>query len=321
MSANGPAEIGVGFWSMQSTYMRPIRPAAVYEEARQEAQLVESLGFDTFWMGEHHVSYDGYCPSLFPAAGSILAATESLRVSTGILVLPFHPAERVAEGCAALSSAAPDRFRLAVGTGYRPIEFEAGGVDLADRAELMDSRLRDLRGPLRERAGVDDIWVGTAAKVGINRAAKYGCSVLLQPTVTSRRIPDLRDQWESGLQQVPGGPAPRFGIMRETWVDTDPKMVDWARGRLKEMWRHYSIFWVDDPVEEREKRDLLAEQTAGQALFGSPDEVVERLGRLLEAGADTIALRVRFDGVTGTALNRCLELLVTEVLPQLGWKR
>src|SRR5690348_10964388 len=102
-----PLEVGVGFWSMQSTYMRPIRPAAVYEEARQEARLVEQLGFDTFWMGEHHVSYDGYCPSLFPAAASILAATERLVVSTGILVLPFHPAERVAEGCAALSAVAP----------------------------------------------------------------------------------------------------------------------------------------------------------------------------------------------------------------------
>ncbi len=310
-------EIGLGFWSMQSTYMRPIRPAAVYREAQDEARLVEQLGFDTFWMGEHHVCYDGYCPSLFPAAAGILAATERLRVSTGILVLPFHPAARVAEGSAALGSIAPERFRIAVGTGYRGIEFDASGVDLRDRGKLMDERLTALRGPQRERSGVDDLWVGTAAKVGIDRAARNGCSVLLQPTVTSRQIPELRDRWEAGFASA-GGPPPRFGIMREAWVDTDPKMIEWARGRLNEMWRHYSIFWFDDPEAQRQARDELAARTAGQALFGTPDEVVERLGRLIEAGADTIALRVRFDGVTGTALDRCLELLTTEVLPQLG---
>ncbi len=315
-----PLEVGVGFWSMQSTYMRPVRPPAVYREAITEARTVEELGFDTFWMGEHHLSYDGYCPSLLPAAAGVLAATSTLRVASGVLVLPLHPAARVAEGCAALESLAPGRFRLGLGAGYRRGEFAAAGVALADRAALIDTRLAALRGEHRDRVGPADIWLGTGIATGVTRAARFGASVLLMPTVTSRRIPELRARWAEELRTVPGAAAPRFGIMRETWVDPDPARVRWARGRLTEMWRHYSNFWVDDPLAQREHRDELAAQMAGQALFGSPAEVTDRLGRLIEAGADTVALRVRFDGVPAAEVRHCLDHLVERVLPQLGWR-
>lgn len=317
-----PLEVGLGFWSMQSTYMRPIPRSQVYAEAAGEARLVEDLGFDTLWMGEHHMSYDGYCPSLFPAAAGLLSATQRLRIASGVLVLPLHSAQRVAEGSAALSSLAPGRFRLAIGVGYRPVEFAAAGVALSDRAAFTDERLAQLRGPeLGNRMGPTDLWIGTGVSGGVARAGRFGASVLLMPTVTSRRVAALREEWAAAL--VPAlvpepGPPPRLGVMRECWVDTDPAMVDWARGRLTEMWRHYSNFWVDDPVAQRAQRDELAEQMGRQALFGSPDEVVERLGRLISAGADTVALRVRFDGVSGDALRRCLHLIADRVLPQLG---
>jgi len=316
-----PLEIGLGFWSMQSTYMRPIHPSQVYLDAAAEARLVEQLGFDTLWLGEHHMSYDGYCPSLFPPAAGLLSVTKRLRIAAGVMVLPLHSAQRVAEGSAALTSLAPGRFRLGVGIGYRRVEFAAAGVKLADRATLTDERLRLLRGAgLSERMGPTDLWVGTGASAGIARAARFGASVLLMPTVTSRRIAGMRDQWSAGLVSV-AGPPPRFGVMRECWVDDDRSMVDWARGRLVEMWRHYANFSLDDPVAHRTQRDELAEQMVRQALFGSPDEVVDRLGRLIPAGVDTVALRVRFDGVSGEALRRCLRLLTEKVLPQLGRHR
>lgn len=306
---------------MQSTYMRPVPRSQVYEEAAAEARLVEQLGFDTLWLGEHHMSYDGYCPSLFPAAAALLSVTSTLRIASGMVVLPLHSARRVAEGSAALTSLAPGRFRLGVGIGYRPVEFAAAGVKLAERVALTDERLALLRGAeLRERMGPTELWIGTGVSGGVARAARFGASVLLMPTVTSGRVAALRDEWAANL--VPTGDVPpRFGVMRECWVDTDPRMVKWASGRLVEMWRHYSNFWVDDPVAHRARRDELAEQMGRQALFGTPDEVVDRLGRLIAAGADTVALRVRFDGVSGAALRRCLRLLTEKVLPQLGSRR
>lgn len=310
-------EVGVGFWSMQSTYMRPRRPSALYREAVGEARRLEELGFDTLWMGEHHLSYDGYCPSPLPAAAMFLVSTRHLRVATGVLVLPFHSAERVAEGSAALQALGPGRFRLGVGLGYRELEYSAAGLAVAQRARLMEERLTALTSPpLAERLGPTDLWIGTGSEAGVVRAARHGCSVLLQATVHQRKLAGLRAQWETELVPRPGQ-IPRFGVMREVWVDENPDRLEWARGRLFEMWRHYSNFWVDDPVRERARREELAAQMARVAVFGSPDAVAEQLVGLIEAGADTLALRVRFDGVGGEALERCLELLAAKVLPRL----
>lgn len=318
-AANRPAlEVGVGFWSMQSTYMRPRPPAFLYREAAAEARRAEELGFDAIWIGEHHLSYDGYCPSLLPAAASFLAATSRIMVGTGVLVLPFHPAARVAEGCAALQALAPGRLRTAMGIGYREVEFAAAGLEVRQRARLMDDRLAQLRqSPLRERFGDTELWFGTGHAAGVARAARHGASVLLQPAIGRRRIPELRAGWEAGRPAQAGPRPPRFGVMREVWVEDDPRRLAWIRSRLYEMWRHYSNFWVADPLSERARREELAEQMSRTAVFGSPAEVIDRLAALVEAGVDTLALRVRFDGVGGPPFERCLERLADEVLPQL----
>lgn len=314
-----PLEIGVGFWSMQSTYLRPRPPAFLYREAAAEGRRAEEVGFDALWMGEHHLSYDGYCPSLLPAAAAFLTATKRIMVGTGVLVLPFHPAARVAEGCAALQAIAPDRLRTAMGIGYRDVEFAAAGLEVRRRARLMDSRLAELlRPPLRDRFGATELWFGTGNEAGVARAARHGASVLLQPAIGRRRIPELRAAWVDGRPApAPGSSPSRFGVMREVWVEDDPQRLKWIRARLFEMWRHYSNFWVDDPVAEQSRREELAAQMSRTAIFGSPAEVTDRLTALVEAGADTLALRVRFDGVSGPALDRCLERLGGEVLPQL----
>jgi alkanesulfonate monooxygenase SsuD/methylene tetrahydromethanopterin reductase-like flavin-dependent oxidoreductase (luciferase family) len=292
-------------------------PAALYREAVREARHLEALGFDTVWMGEHHFSYDGYCPSLLPAAAMFLASTTTIRVASGVLVLPFHPADRVAEGGAALHAIAPGRFRLAVGLGYRELEYAAAGLRVSQRAALMEQRLAALTsGPLSNRLGTTDLWVGCGASAAVARAARHGCSLLLLQTVSSHRLTEFRAQWEGELVAPPGS-VPRFGVAREVWVDENPRRLEWARGRLFEMWRHYSNFWVDDPIRQQARREQLAARMAGLAIFGPPEEVAESLISLVEVGVDTLCLRVRFDGVGGDAVERCLDLLATKVVPSV----
>jgi len=68
MGTAGPLEIGLGFYSMQSAYMRPRRHSFLYDEAADEARMAEDLGFDVFWMGEHLHAYDGTAPRSSPRA-------------------------------------------------------------------------------------------------------------------------------------------------------------------------------------------------------------------------------------------------------------
>jgi alkanesulfonate monooxygenase SsuD/methylene tetrahydromethanopterin reductase-like flavin-dependent oxidoreductase (luciferase family) len=170
-----PLEFGLGFYSMQSTYMRPATHTALYQEAAREARLAEDLGFDVFWMGEHHHAYDGYCPSLIPAATFLAASTRRIRLATGVLLLPHHGAERIAEATAAFQSVAPGRLRLAMGIGYWRDEFEAQGLTPGRAARLLDEAFgRFTVGDLRHRVGATEIWSGQNSDAGIRRAGRHG---------------------------------------------------------------------------------------------------------------------------------------------------
>src|SRR6202011_314390 len=57
----------------------------------------ESLGFSSVWAAETHSSEYGVCPSPILALAAVARQTKTLRLGTGIVVLPFHDPLRVAE--------------------------------------------------------------------------------------------------------------------------------------------------------------------------------------------------------------------------------
>jgi alkanesulfonate monooxygenase SsuD/methylene tetrahydromethanopterin reductase-like flavin-dependent oxidoreductase (luciferase family) len=303
-------EVGVGSWSMQATHMRPRSWPALYQEAREEIRLAERLGFDSAWLGEHHFSYDGYCPSLLPAAAYFAASTKRIRLCAGVLLLPLHQPRRVREGCAAVESAAPGRLRVAFGLGYGKREFAAIDHAPSDRRRLMESHLDELLSG--NGLGGTDLWIGGNAPAAVARAARRRLPFVLPSMAGPRAVARYREQYLAGAQAVP-----RLGIIKEVWVSRDPAELEQVRRQLFRMWRRYAVWWLDDPAAERDDRDETAARVTGKAIVGGPDEVLEQLARLVEAGAGVIVCRVRFDGLESEAVRDCMTLLAEEVLPGL----
>lgn len=79
------------------------------------AQHVEALGFTRFWVAEHH-NMPGIASSA-PAVliGAIAAATKSIRVGSGGVMLPNHAPLVVAEQFGTLNALYPNRIDLGIG--------------------------------------------------------------------------------------------------------------------------------------------------------------------------------------------------------------
>ncbi len=108
--------------------------ALALHNARDLAQLAESLGYKRFWLAEHH-----NIPSVASAAtavviGYVAEGTKAIRVGAGGVMLPNHPPLIIAEQFGTLASLYPDRIDLGLG--------RAPGGDLAS--------IRALRRPMRE---------------------------------------------------------------------------------------------------------------------------------------------------------------------------
>jgi alkanesulfonate monooxygenase SsuD/methylene tetrahydromethanopterin reductase-like flavin-dependent oxidoreductase (luciferase family) len=74
--------------------------ASYYSQILDQSQLLEELGFDSAWFGEHH--YAGYsfgAPAVIATAAA--SRTRRLRVGTGVSLIPLHHPLRLAEEYAA----------------------------------------------------------------------------------------------------------------------------------------------------------------------------------------------------------------------------
>ena len=118
------------------------------------AEAAERVGVATLWVGEHVVLFDRqdskypYSPGgEFPLPGGAdwldpfitltfaAAVTKTIRLATGICLLPEHNPVVLAKTVASLDQLSGGRFALGVGIGWSAEEFAALGIPFERRAQ------------------------------------------------------------------------------------------------------------------------------------------------------------------------------------------
>ena len=112
----------------QSLARSPDQAATALQETLQMAQWCEQLGYTRFWVSEHHAfpSVAGSAPEVLLAA--LGAATSSIRIGSGGIMLPHYSPYKVAEVFSLLANLYPDRVDLGIG--------RAPGADMATAVAL-----------------------------------------------------------------------------------------------------------------------------------------------------------------------------------------
>ena len=108
------------------------------------ARAAEAAGFESLWTGEHVVLPDPQVPpSPVPPQGRMLdggialafaaAVTTTIRLGTGIIILPQRNPLVLAKELASLDVLSKGRFIFGIGVGYLEPEFRALGISMEDR--------------------------------------------------------------------------------------------------------------------------------------------------------------------------------------------
>jgi probable F420-dependent oxidoreductase len=127
---------------------------------RRWAVDVEREGYDSIVVYDHVVGaenrdrtppvtrdYDETTPFREPLVllGYLAAATETVELMTGVLVLPQRQTALVAKQAAEVSLLSGGRLTLGVGIGWNVVEYDVLGVDFGDRGRRFDEQIRLLR--------------------------------------------------------------------------------------------------------------------------------------------------------------------------------
>jgi probable F420-dependent oxidoreductase len=121
--------------------------------AARVARAAEAAGFESLWVGEHVVLPDPqappspvppFTPMLDPtvALAFLAAHTESVRLGTGIIILPQRNPLVLAKELASLDVLSGGRLIFGIGVGYLKPEFDALGVSFAHKGARTEEYLR-----------------------------------------------------------------------------------------------------------------------------------------------------------------------------------
>jgi luciferase family oxidoreductase group 1 len=275
------------------------------------AQHCEALGYQRFWLSEHHNhgSIVGTAPEILIAA--IATHTRRIRVGSAGVMLPHYSAFKVAEQFRVLDALAPGRIDLGLGrapgsdgrtafalnplANERPAQFPGDVRDLlawVTGAALPEGHpFRQLHA-YPEGPTSPEVWILGSSDYGAQVAAHFGLPYAFAWFFTDGKGgPEALALYRQLYRPSPRHPVPHTALC--VWAlaaesEEEARYHFASRGRVR-LLRDRGIFAPLEPPEAalahaytENERARLAEFLR-DAFVGSPGQVVERIAALAEA--------------------------------------
>ena len=346
--ASSSSRLGFGM------FMAPFHPAIQnptlsLQRDLELIELLDRLGFDEVWVGEHHSAGTEIIssPEVFIAAAA--ERTRRIKLGTGVVSLPYHHPLWVADRAMLLDHLTRGRFMLGVGPGSLPTDAAMVGLE----PELLRPRLEEgLQAVLHllgsdEPLSMETEWFtlrdavlqlrpftkprievavpGVASPTGARLAGKYGISLLTIGAAAAQGIDQFAMHWDVVEQQ-----AAQHGQTtdRSQWrvlsmvhlAETEEQarkdvafgITDWFR-----YFQHVAAF--PQMAVEGENVDEMIEFVNGNGLgvVGTPEMLVDLLhGWQEQSGGFGTCMLLHHEWANPDATRRSHELLSRYVMPE-----
>ena len=322
--------------------------AESFDESFDQVMAAERLGFDTVWLAEHHFSPErAVLASPMIVASAICAKTERIRIGLAVQVLPLTNPLRVAEEAATVDHISKGRFEFGIGRsgltryyqGYnvqyeesRPRFLEAlaiitkawnqeqfsyaGQFNSYENVTVVPKPLQQPHPPITVAVAGEDTFpligsMGHSIFVSMNTPKEQ---------LINRLAAYTKSRKEAGIED-PGGISIRVPVyVAETRDKAHSEPEESARHALAYAAQELSQTAASAEAATRMHRMAntpYSEILANRVLFGTPDELVERLNILQEElGINGIVMECNYGGrIPYTQVLNSLRLLSEKVMP------
>jgi luciferase family oxidoreductase group 1 len=282
-------------------------PDVALRESVELARAAEAWGYRRYWIAEHHntPSLAATAPEVVVAAVS--AATSTIRVGSGGVLLPYYSPLKVAEVFRSLDALFPRRIDLGIGraAGTDPAAEAAllasGGASGEERfaqhlAELLSFLEEDDAAEVRampEGAGGPEMWLLGSSSYSSACAAYLGLPLAFAHFITPAHGPQIVDSYRRGFRagagQVPRAVIAVAALCAETDEEAERQAATADLWRLgPEGARRAAIL----PPEETAAHEWspLEQARISQARAGVVVGAPDRVGARLVALADEFAV-------------------------------
>ncbi len=291
----------------------------VLQETMEQCILADEVGFDYLWFVEHHF-LTGFsaspCPDLVYAALS--QRTKQIRLGLGVVILPYHHPNRVAERVAMLDHLSEGRVDFGTGRSA-PYELTGMGIDPRDSREMWEESLSMVPNiwqtdwysyegkywqvperqilPKPYQDPHPPIWVAALQPATYEIAASKGIGVLsFGSSAPSSLEPYVKQYRESVKKANPVG-----AFVNDQWASSTLGVCLENDREAKEMGAQSlkNFFGPDRPYVQGQK-DVYAQLL--DKWGGVPDHLKANFSRYVEVGEDEEAHKDVLDYSGGSAI-------------------
>jgi limonene 1,2-monooxygenase len=320
-------------------------PTLAIQRDLELVQLLDELGYDEAWIGEHHsAAYELIAsPEVFIAAAA--ERTKHIRLGTGVSSLPYHHPFMLADRINQLDHMTRGRVMFGVGPGALSSDAYMMGIPIARQRDMMDEALDVLVRLLRgEEVTHDSDWfklnrarlqmspysrpsveIAVASQVsptGARAAGKHGLGLLSIGATSDGGFNALGSNWAiaEDLAKENGKT-----VDRNAWrlvgpmhiAETKEKAMEDVRFGL-ERWIYYFREVANLPIVPDNVDDPVgAFLSMPMAVVGTPDEAAEKIQMLIDqSGGFGCFLFMAHNWAEWAATKRSYELFARYVAPR-----
>jgi limonene 1,2-monooxygenase len=308
--------------------------------------LLDRLGYDEVWVGEHHsAAYETIgSPEMFIATAA--ERSRSIRLGTGVVSLPYHSPLMLAERINYLDHVTRGRVMFGVGPGALPSDALMMGIPILKQRNRMDEALDVLIRLLRgEEVSADTEWfkldqarlqmvpwsrpsveIAVASLIspsGATAAGRHGIGLLSFQALGGEAFNSLAKNWAIA-EQV----AAQSGktVDRSKWrlvvqmhiAETREQAIrDCRFGLEKWIWYYQNVAQLPIVPEGVTGDDLVRTYAdLDVAVIGTPDDAIAAIERLQkETGGFGCFLMLGHDWANSRATEASFELVARYVMP------
>ena len=304
-------------------------------------ELAERHGFESLWLGQHFPTG----PDLFHLPSPLLAMAAvaphtSMKLGTGVLLLPlWNPITLAYEG-AVLDQLSGGRLVLGMGIG-RPRDWTKFGLPREVIGQRMDEMLAALRALWSGADGYEGetiscpgaiwprpiqpngppLWVGGSIGRAMRRAATLGDAWYAGSTHHLRVIEETVGRYKAALVAAGKDPATARVAANRSTVIAETTEQAWEQGApyleaLMHTYRKLGSMRLPDGTLATAETEILPHVADQACLIGSPDDVAAQLEAYAAAGVTDVALRVSLSDIPNELARRSIVLAGEHVLPR-----
>jgi len=308
--------------------------AKFYQELIEQAKLADELGYDCFFVAEHHFTEYGVAPNPAILLAALAQHTKRIKLAPAVAILPFHDPRLVAEDYAMLDQLSGGRLVMAAGSGYLKHEFDGFSARPESKRFRFDEALDILRRfwngetvtfksehhdlnkvkinvlPLQDEVPV--YVAGLRADV-VFHIGKAGHNLMTVPYASVDhfdQIADMMADFQRGARENKDMRGGKSVTALHTFVAEND-------ARVRELAADAFNLYVETRryAKRQTYDDILA---SGLSLFGSVEAVTEKLVKLYSIGVEHVMLLQNFGGLDAEAVKQSMTLIAREVMPRVN---